>query len=150
MVKNANSRKLVDVHVGSMIRARRNWIGITQKQLAEALSLTIQQVQKYEQGANRIGASRLKAIADRLGVPVTHFFEGAPVVYRFGQSGAIGEDEEKLIRFIASSEGLRLNRAFRDVVGKRTKRAFVELVKALSEDEECDKLADGSDRLSTK
>jgi transcriptional regulator with XRE-family HTH domain len=64
-----------DVHVGSRVRLRRNMMGLSQEKLGEALSLTFQQVQKYERGANRIGASRLWELSRILDVPVQFFFE---------------------------------------------------------------------------
>lgn len=68
----------VDAHVGQRIRMRRTLLGLSQSQLGEALGLTFQQVQKYERGANRIGASRLYAIAELLGVEVSYFFDDLP------------------------------------------------------------------------
>ncbi len=68
----------IDRHVGSRVRMRRMLIGMSQEKLGESLGLTFQQVQKYEKGTNRIGASRLQQIAMVLGVPVEFFFDGAP------------------------------------------------------------------------
>ena len=64
----------IDVHVGKRIRMRRLFLGMNQETLANALGLTFQQVQKYEGGANRVSASRLSAMADILGVPISYFF----------------------------------------------------------------------------
>jgi transcriptional regulator with XRE-family HTH domain len=66
----------IDVHVGAQIRLRRTLLGITQGRLAELIGLTFQQIQKYEGGANRIGASRLFEIGAALDVPVSFFFQG--------------------------------------------------------------------------
>lgn len=66
----------VDVHVGSRIRLRRMMQGMSQERLGEALGITFQQIQKYEKGINRVGASRLHQMADALAVPVSFFFEG--------------------------------------------------------------------------
>jgi transcriptional regulator with XRE-family HTH domain len=68
----------VDAHVGQRIRARRVVMGFSQEKLANALGLTFQQVQKYEKGANRVGASRLFDLARVLEVPVAYFFDGLP------------------------------------------------------------------------
>src|SRR5437764_13078512 len=68
----------VDKHVGSRVRLRRMMLSMSQEKLGDALGLTFQQVQKYEKGANRIGASRLQQISHILQVPVAFFFEGAP------------------------------------------------------------------------
>lgn len=62
----------IDIHVGSRIRLRRNMLGMSQEKLGENLGITFQQIQKYEKGTNRVGASRLQAIASILGVPVGH------------------------------------------------------------------------------
>ncbi len=68
----------VDVHVGARMRLRRTLLGMSQEQLGAALGLTFQQVQKYERGANRVGASRLYDLARALDVPVTFFFDEMP------------------------------------------------------------------------
>src|SRR5260370_18155605 len=68
----------IDRHVGSRVRMRRLMLGMSQEKLGDALGLTFQQVQKYEKGTNRIGASRLQHLAQILQVPVAFFFEGAP------------------------------------------------------------------------
>jgi transcriptional regulator with XRE-family HTH domain len=68
----------IDVHVGSRVRLRRMMLGMSQEKLGENLGITFQQIQKYEKGTNRIGASRLQHIARVLSMPVSYFFEGAP------------------------------------------------------------------------
>jgi transcriptional regulator with XRE-family HTH domain len=75
MTKSPNP---ADKYVGSRVRMRRLMLSMSQGKLAAVLGLTFQQVQKYEKGANRIGASRLQALSDILQVPVAFFFEGAP------------------------------------------------------------------------
>src|SRR6202007_573631 len=65
----------IDVHVGSRVRLRRNMLGLSQEKLGEAIGLTFQQVQKYERGANRIGASRILAVSRVLDVPVSFFYD---------------------------------------------------------------------------
>src|SRR6202521_1171939 len=67
-----------DKHVGARVRMRRMMLSMSQEKLGDALDLTFQQVQKYEKGANRIGASRLQQIAHILQVPVSFFFDGLP------------------------------------------------------------------------
>jgi len=68
----------IDVHVGSRVRLRRTLLGMSQEKLGEALGLTFQQVQKYERGVNRIGASRLYHLSQILDVPVSFFFDDMP------------------------------------------------------------------------
>lgn len=66
----------VDIHVGKMLRLRRKLLGLSQEAVANAVSITFQQVQKYERGVNRISASRLAEFAQVLNVPIVYFFEG--------------------------------------------------------------------------
>lgn len=68
----------IDKHVGARVRMRRMMLGMSQEKLGDALDLTFQQVQKYEKGINRIGASRLHHISQILQVPISFFFEGLP------------------------------------------------------------------------
>src|SRR5581483_8052979 len=68
----------VDKYVGSRVRMRRIMLGMSQEKLGEALGLTFQQVQKYEKGTNRVGASRIQQISEILQVPVSFLFEGSP------------------------------------------------------------------------
>jgi transcriptional regulator with XRE-family HTH domain len=70
----------VDVHIGQKIRTRGNLLGLSQTELADAAGITFQQIQKYEKGVNRVGAGRLQQFSDALGVPLSYFFEGGPVV----------------------------------------------------------------------
>ncbi len=76
--ENKKKPNPTDMHVGSRIRLRRNMLGMSQEKLGENLGITFQQIQKYEKGTNRVGASRLQAIANILGVPVAFFFEDLP------------------------------------------------------------------------
>jgi transcriptional regulator with XRE-family HTH domain len=99
----------IDKHVGSRLRTRRVMMGMSQEKLAVAFGLTFQQVQKYENGANRMRASRLQQAADILGVPVSYFFEGGaegPFESPGGLSSTYVDD------FVASADGLRLAKAF--------------------------------------
>lgn len=73
-----NTPHPVDKHVGAAVRRERTLRGMSQSKLAEAVGITFQQVQKYENGSNRIGASRMWQFAQALGVPVASFFEGLP------------------------------------------------------------------------
>src|SRR6188472_1002835 len=105
----------MDVHVGARVRLRRMLLGMSQEKLGEKLGLTFQQVQKYEKGINRIGASRLYDLAQVLGVPVQFFYEDAPIGESRvdagdGQTGD-GQDEHSIVAFLRSRDGLELNRA---------------------------------------
>src|SRR5262249_1247095 len=101
----------IDKHVGSRVRMRRMMLNMSQEKLGDALGLTFQQVQKYEKGTNRIGASRLQQIAQILQVQVSFFFEGAP--HALGHSG-MGEAPSPayVADFLATSDGLSLTKAF--------------------------------------
>src|SRR5580692_7605907 len=68
----------IDVHVGARIRLRRTLLGMSQERLGESLGLTFQQVQKYERGVNRVGASRLFDLSRVLDVPISFFFDDMP------------------------------------------------------------------------
>ncbi len=126
----------IDIHVGSRIRLRRNMLGMSQEKLGENLGITFQQIQKYEKGTNRVGASRLQAIASILGVPVAFFFEDAPGQEASGNRG-FAEDSSMAfaVEFCGSPEGLQLNRAFVKITDMKVRRKIIELVKSLSSDD---------------
>jgi transcriptional regulator with XRE-family HTH domain len=126
----------IDIHVGSRIRLRRNMLGMSQEKLGENLGITFQQIQKYEKGTNRVGASRLQAIASILGVPVAFFFEDAPGQETGGNRG-FAEDSSMAfaVEFCGSPEGLQLNRAFVKITDMKVRRKIIELVKSLSSDD---------------
>jgi transcriptional regulator with XRE-family HTH domain len=122
----------VDKHVGSRVRMRRMMLGMSQEKLGDALGLTFQQVQKYEKGTNRIGASRLQQISDILQVPVSFFFEGAPTVPGVVPSG-MGEvpSPAYVSDFLATSDGLALTKAFVQIKDSKLRRRIVDLVEAI-------------------
>jgi transcriptional regulator with XRE-family HTH domain len=120
----------VDAHVGSRLRQIRTLRGTSQEQLAEMLGLTFQQVQKYEKGTNRIGASRLQQISIILQVPVAFFFEGAP-----GPDGlAEGASPEYVTDFLSSSDGLNLVKAFTRIPNAALRRRVVDLVEEMADE----------------
>src|SRR6201996_1437173 len=129
--KHANP---VDAQVGSRVRIRRMLIGMSQERLGELLSLTFQQVQKYEKGVNRIGAGRLFDIARILGVPIDYFYEGVAAQLA-GQQG-FGEGETPpLMEFVSSGEGLQLSLAFMKIKDAKVRKRVLDLVKSLAEEE---------------
>jgi transcriptional regulator with XRE-family HTH domain len=125
----------VDRHVGSRVRMRRILIGMSQEKLGEALGLTFQQVQKYEKGTNRIGASRLQHIARQLGVPVEYFFDGAPQIELKQDGFQEAPDTNYVADFLTTSDGVQLIRAFLKIRDGKVRRRFVELVEAVASDE---------------
>jgi transcriptional regulator with XRE-family HTH domain len=136
MSDNKKRPNPVDVHVGARIRLRRNMIGLSQEKLGESLGITFQQIQKYEKGMNRVGASRLQAIGNILNVPVTFFFDDMP-----GQSDKPkGFDEESettyVVGFLNSSEGIQLARAFAKITDAKIRRKILDLVRTLADEEE--------------
>lgn len=126
-----------DKHVGSRVRMRRMMLGMSQEKLGDALGLTFQQVQKYEKGTNRIGASRLQQIAHILQVPVSFFFEGAPDIPGMPENG-LGEAPSPayVSDFLATSDGLALTRAFMRIGNPRVRRRIVDLVEVIAGEEE--------------
>lgn len=128
------TRKLpnpVDVHVGARVRMRRMLVGMSQEKLGESLGLTFQQVQKYEKGSNRIGASRLYQIGSVLGVPIEFFFEGLE-----RDQAADGADHGARFdtELLSSAEGIQLNSAFFAISDPRLRKRLLDLVKAMAGD----------------
>ncbi|MBK5564976.1 helix-turn-helix domain-containing protein [Ensifer sp. 2YAB10] len=136
MIENKKKPNPIDIHVGSRIRLRRTMLGMSQEKLGESLGITFQQIQKYEKGTNRVGASRLQNISGILNVPVSFFFEDAPGDTS-GQPGmAEASSSNYVVDFLSSSEGLQLNRAFVKITDPKVRRRLVDLVKALAAEAE--------------
>ena len=134
MTENKKKPNPIDIHVGGRIRLRRNMMGMSQEKLGEHLGITFQQIQKYEKGTNRVGASRLQAIASILEVPVAYFFDGAPGGDR---AEGFAEDSQTayVVDFLSSSEGLLLNRAFARIGDPKVRRRIIDLVRTLADEE---------------
>jgi len=124
-----------DRHVGSRVRMRRIMLAMSQEQLAEALGLTFQQVQKYEKGANRIGAGRLQQISQILQVPVAFFFEGAPNAAAPHDSSGSALSMAEIDDFVSDLDGLRLMRAFMRI-DNALQRRIVMLVQEIAGDDD--------------
>ncbi len=132
----------IDIHVGARLRLRRNLVGMSQEQLGKASGLTFQQIQKYERGANRMGASRLHQLGRLLNVPVAYFFDELPVDMAqpntagfrdSGQAsleGAPGNDNQILQR----RETLELIRAYYRITDPKQRRTVYNLIKSMAED----------------
>jgi transcriptional regulator with XRE-family HTH domain len=132
----------IDRHVGSRVRMRRVMLGMSQEKLGEALGLTFQQVQKYEKGTNRIGASRLQQISRTLDVPPAFFFEGSPSFEAIanpepGYRGGVAEGSNApyVADFLATAEGLHLNMAFARIHDPKIRKRIVDLVSSLAGEE---------------
>jgi transcriptional regulator with XRE-family HTH domain len=128
----------IDVHVGSRVRLRRTLLGMSQEKLGEALGLTFQQVQKYERGVNRIGASRLFDLARVLDVPIGFFFDDMPDA--MGGSAVAGR---RVLGFSESQDGfeddtlhrretLELVRAYYRITDPSVRKRVFELIKSLT------------------
>ena len=130
----------IDAHVGARVRLRRMLIGMSQEKLGEMLGVTFQQIQKYEKGANRIGASRLYEVSKILDVPVQFFFddlpgEGEKPIARphgFSENGG----EPFVMDFVSSTEGLSLNRAYTGIKDGKVRRGILDLVRSIAGSEE--------------
>jgi transcriptional regulator with XRE-family HTH domain len=143
--KNEETRRMtkkapnpIDKHVGSRVRMRRMMLGMSQEKLGDALALTFQQVQKYEKGTNRIGASRLQQISHILQVPVAFFFEGAP---HLADGSMMADPLESapsptyVSDFLATSDGLSLTKAFMRIPDPKLRRRIVDLVQQIAGEE---------------
>jgi transcriptional regulator with XRE-family HTH domain len=110
-------------------------LSMSQEKLGDALGLTFQQVQKYEKGTNRIGASRLQQIAHILQVPVSFFFEGAP--HSGSHGGGMGEAPSPayVSDFLATSDGLSLTKSFMKIKNSKLRRRIVDLVEQIAGEE---------------
>jgi transcriptional regulator with XRE-family HTH domain len=133
-VSSSTAKRLphaIDQHVGDRVRMRRKMLGMSQENLGNALGLTFQQVQKYEKGTNRIGASRLQHIASIQQVPISFFFEGAP-----GLPYVLDKSSAYVSEFLTTSEGLALSEAYMHIQSAKLRRSIVALVKQIAGESE--------------
>ncbi len=107
-------------------------VGMSQGKLGDALDVTFQQVQKYEKGANRIGASRLQQLARVLEVPPSFFFEGAPAGDGVATGFAEPDSSAYMVDFLSTNEGLQLNRAFAAIKDPKVRKKILDLVQSLA------------------
>ena len=135
--------RAVDIHVGARLRLRRTLLGISQEKLGEAVGLTFQQIQKYERGANRVGASRLYEFSRVLDIPVSYFFEEmnektvASRGRRIAPNSLSDQDQAELASNpLARRETLELVRAYYKIESPKVRKRIFELVKALAGNKE--------------
>jgi transcriptional regulator with XRE-family HTH domain len=131
----------VDIHVGSRVRLRRTLLGLSQEKLGEAVGLTFQQIQKYERGANRIGASRLFEFSRILDVPVSFFFDDMPDVMSSGEGQAawgLGDQSQASLDPdpLTRRETLELVRAYYRIGDPQVRKRLFELAKSLGNAEQ--------------
>ena len=127
----------VDIHVGGRVCQRRTLLGLSQEKLGDAVGLTFQQIQKYERGANRIGASRLFQLSRILDVPISFFFEDIPANLRTAEDQVtmgLREREKKTLEPdpLARRETLELVRAYYRISNPKVRKRLVELTKSLA------------------
>jgi transcriptional regulator with XRE-family HTH domain len=120
----------IDIHVGGRVRMRRIEIRMAQQVLGDHIGLTFQQVQKYEKGTNRIGASRLQQIGKTLEVPASYFFEGAPGGWEGGEASYRTSDA--LVGLLGTREGQTLVNCFRRIPDPEIRRSFVALIEGVT------------------
>lgn len=134
--RSARKANPVDMHVGMRVRLRRMLLGMSQEKLGELLGLTFQQVQKYEKGVNRIGASRLYDLSKVLDVPVQYFYDDLTSAAASSSSAFEGLAETTAEGCVAdvltSRDGLELNKAFARIADARVRRTIVDLVRSLA------------------
>jgi len=122
----------IDQYVGSRIRMQRLLLGMSQEKLADALKLTFQQVQKYEKGTNRVGASRLHHIATVLQVTPSFFFEGVVPATPGEKGGSKNPPVPNVVSgFLSTAEGLDLVKAFMQIKSRKLRRSIVDLVESI-------------------
>lgn len=130
----------IDVYVGNRVKVRRKTLRLTQQDLAKALGLTFQQVQKYERGANRISASKLFMIAGILDVSISYFFDGVededidvPGGFSEDAGGFDPKAVQDVLNFASSTEGIELNRAFSNIRDAKTRKLLVMLFESVAD-----------------
>jgi len=136
---------LIDFQVGQRVRLRRLILGLSQEKLGNGLGVTLQQVQKYEKGTNRITASRLQQIARTLSVPVRYFFEDQPSD-QVGSNGTEAAHHPET-EFLSNPDAFRLNTAFPRIKDVKVRRAVIDLVRAVSEEQPQVEESDPSERI---
>jgi transcriptional regulator with XRE-family HTH domain len=117
----------IDVHVGARIRMRRLLLGMNQETLANALGLTFQQVQKYEGGANRVSASRLSAMAEILGVPISYFFGDLQP-----EDADISPEDRQWREQLQRPETIEFIRLYYAIPDQQVRRQFLEMAKTVA------------------
>jgi transcriptional regulator with XRE-family HTH domain len=117
----------VDIEVGQRIKIQRLAAGLSQTELGESIGVTFQQVQKYEKGANRVGAGRLTQIARGLKIPVNTFFEGHDHIEKVAQQGGVSP-----LSLITHPHAFRLLQAYSTLTNGELRRSIVELVERVA------------------
>ena len=132
MPRKSNSE--LDSYIGARLRMRRLMLGMSQEALGEKLSLTFQQIQKYEKGTNRVSASRLYELAQALDVPVQCFFDGISAEDEAVLHEAIAEDVHlsPFLDFVSSGQGIQLNSAFLQIGDRKMRRDVLAMIEGIA------------------
>ncbi len=125
----------VDIHVGTRVRLRRQILKMSQEKLGDQLGVTFQQVQKYERGTNRVGASRLWRMAQVMDVPVSFFYDGLGEEMPAAEF-AEGDQTPIIYDFINSTDGVALAMAVSKIKNKAVRRQILELARAMAKDQD--------------
>ena len=125
----------IDVHVGSRVKLRRMILGMSQESLGKSLGLTFQQIQKYEKGVNRIGASRMFELSKLLQVPVQFFYDEFASETKAAPGFAEPDMGEPLMNLLSTNEGVQLCRYFAEIRDPEVKKRVLELVRSIAETE---------------
>ncbi|HEU0117474.1 MAG TPA: helix-turn-helix transcriptional regulator [Alphaproteobacteria bacterium] len=139
--KRSESPDPIDIHVGQRLRLRRNLLGMSQEQLGNASDLTFQQIQKYERGANRMGASRLYQLGRLLNVPVAYFFEELPAHLTNPSQQGFSDNKQSPLEgapspdneILQRRETLELIRAYYRITDPKQRRTVYDLIKSMAE-----------------
>ena len=124
----------IDLHVGARVRMRRLMLGMSQDTLGEALGLTFQQVQKYEKGSNRIGASRVFELSEILNVPIQYFYDGHEDAGSGGAEGFAEDDSAgSFMSLLSTPEGVQLCRYFSEINDPKIRKRVLDLVRTIAE-----------------
>jgi len=134
MVKAKKSPHPIDKFVGGRVRQQRMFVGMSQEQLGSKLGLTFQQIQKYENGANRVSASRLWEMSKIFEVPICFFFEGTEAKHEEHLQNVVGfaDSEQSKLIVGSDSERLKLNRYFVQISNPSLRRAVIDLAKSIA------------------
>ena len=132
----------IDVHVGARLRMRRNLMGLSQEQMGKALGLTFQQIQKYERGVNRMGASRLHQLSKLLSVPINFFFEELPASAELAAQPGFADNAQSPLEDMPAAgdhdimrrrETLELVRTYYRIQDTKQRRKIYELVRSMAD-----------------
>jgi len=126
----------VDVYVGKRLRLKRTLLGLSQEAIGNAIGVTFQQIQKYERGINRMGASRLHDFARALGVPVSYFFEGYSAEAPSGGAYGMAESEGPAFEHeqVPNRETMEIMRAYYRIKNPMQRKRVLELMKSMADE----------------